>query len=236
MPAVRVMLSLLVRCTDRLAFATDDSFEMYRRYVGTAALAARARVFEALPSPCSCLSNGSLEPRPPQVLFVGGLIERKGVQQTMEAWDAFHARQPDATFRMVGKGRLEDQVVAWADGRPEVTVTIDPPRDEIHGVLRQSAVLLLLSQPHGYWREQIGLPILEGLSHGCEIVTTSETGLARWLAGHEHGVVAPAATADEVADSIAAALDRAAHRRGSLDDLPPTDQRFAADRWMMTGS
>jgi glycosyltransferase involved in cell wall biosynthesis len=105
----------------------------------------------------------------------------------------------------------------------------------VHEVLRQSAVLVLLSQPIGGWREQIGLPILEGLSHGCEVVATSETGVADWLAARGHAVVPPGAGPEVVADRLDEALRRAPTRRGSLSDLPRTDQRLAADRWLMTG-
>jgi hypothetical protein len=113
---------------------------------------------------------------------------------------------------------------------------IDPPRTVIHQALRTSGTLILLSQRAGHWREQIGLPIQEGLGHGCEIVATSETGLAGWLGDHGHEVLPTAAPAADVATAIDAAMLRATQRHGSLADLPEEDQRFVGDRWMMTGS
>jgi glycosyltransferase involved in cell wall biosynthesis len=233
---VRVVLGVLVRGTDRLAFATVPSAAMYEGYVGRSALARRARTFVAIPAPCDCLPPGEGDPRPEQLVFVGGLLERKGVRPMLEAWEELHRRRPEATFLVIGMGRLEGEVTAWAADRPEVQVVIDPPRSTIHDALRESAVLILLSQRQGHWREQIGEPIQEGLSHGCEIVTTTETGLADWLTEHGHAVVAPGTAAAEVAAQIDAAFARAARRRGSVADLPSDDQRFAADRWMMTGA
>jgi glycosyltransferase involved in cell wall biosynthesis len=198
-------------------------------------LGTETRLFEALPSPCPCLGSGGAR-NPTQVLFVASLVPRKGVAETMAAWDALRSRRPGATLRIVGRGRLEPEVTAWAATRPEVDLEVDPPRARVHEVLRQSAVVVLLSQPQGHWREQIGLPILEGLSHGCEIVTTSETGLAEWLTGHGHAVVAADTTPDVVADHLDAALHRARTRHGSLSDLPRTDARIEADRWLMTGA
>jgi glycosyltransferase involved in cell wall biosynthesis len=226
---------LVVRGIDRMAFGTAGSAEAYRRYVDPVRLRTETRLFEALPSPCPCLGSGGVR-NPTQVLFVGSLVPRKGIAETMAAWDALRSRRSDAMLRIVGRGRLEPEVTAWAATRPEVTLEIDPPRARVHEVLRESAVLVLLSQPWGHWREQIGLPILEGLSHGCEIVTTSETGLAAWLAGHGHAVVAPDSAPDEVAGHLDAALQRAGTRRGSLGELPRTDARIEADRWMMTGA
>jgi glycosyltransferase involved in cell wall biosynthesis len=238
-PAARVAATvtyrLLVRGMDRMAFGTAGSAEAYRRYVDPGRLRTETRLFEALPSPCPCLESGDAR-NPAQVLFVGSLVARKGVGETLAAWDVLQSRRPEATFRIIGRGRLEPEVRAWAATRPEVDLEVDPPRARVHEALRQSAVLVLLSQPQGHWREQIGLPILEGLSHGCEIVTTSETGLAAWLAGHGHAVVAPDSAADQVAGHLDAALHRAPARRGSLRDLPRTDARIAADRWLMTGA
>jgi glycosyltransferase involved in cell wall biosynthesis len=228
----KVMMNLLVRGIDRIAFGTSGSAEMYRSYVGSDVLQGRSRLFEALPAPCSCLD--AVDRRDAnQVVFVGSLIPRKGVPEMMAAWDAFRARRGDASLRIVGHGRLEATVAAWAADQPDVTFEVDPPRARVHEVLRQSSVLVLLSQPHTYWREQIGLPILEGLSHGCEIITTSETGLADWLARHGHTVVPPDSAPDLVAAHLDEALQRARHRAGSLDDLPHDDQRLVADWWLM---
>jgi glycosyltransferase involved in cell wall biosynthesis len=231
----RFVMSVLVASMDRIAFGTSGSEDLYRAFVGERRLLGRSRRFEGLPSPCDCgdgLDDRRVEDR---LLFLGGFVERKGIRQAMRAWDEVRTRRPSATFVVVGHGPLQGEVEAWAAQRPEVSVVIDPPRPEVHRLLRSAPVLVLLSQPLRHWREQIGLPILEGLSHGCEIVATTETGLAEWLADHGHAVVAPDASPAEVAGQIVAAFDRARERNGSLDVLPSVDQRIAADHWMITG-
>jgi glycosyltransferase involved in cell wall biosynthesis len=233
-PVARVGMTLLVAGSDRLAFGTTRSQALHESWVGRRPLAARARLFEALPSPCGCLA-GPAEPRTPtDVLFVGRLTERKGIRPMLDAWDVVRRDHPRATLRILGQGDLAGEVLAWAGDRGEVTVEIAPPRDTIHRALRRSGVLISLPQPRPD-PEQVGLPILEGLSHGCEVVATSETGLARWLQEHGHGVLAPGAPAEQVAAEVAAAFGRAGERHGSLGDLPSDDQRIAADRWLMTG-
>jgi glycosyltransferase involved in cell wall biosynthesis len=238
-PVARAVLTLLVGGTDRLAFGTTRSQALYESWLGRRRLAARSRLFEALPSPCGCAEGAEVgapgEPRAPtDALFVGKLTGRKGVRQLMAAWDLVRRHDPRARLRILGKGDLEGEVVAWAAERPEVSVEIDPPRATIHRTLRRSGVLVCLSQP-APTPEQIGLPIVEGLSHGCEIVATTETGLARWLADHRHGVVDPDAPPEGVAAEVTAAFSRATERHGSLVDLPREDQRIVADRWLMTG-
>jgi glycosyltransferase involved in cell wall biosynthesis len=233
---VALVLRLLVAGIDRIAFGTEGSVEMYERYVGARRLGARSALFEAVPSACACLEGADDVRLAHQLLFIGSFVERKGVAELMATWDAVRRLDPDATLVVIGKGRLEPQVLAWATTRPEVTVEIDPPRAGIHRALRESGALILLSQPDAAWREQIGLPILEGLGHGCEVIASTETGLAAWLTGHGHTVVAPDAAPDEVARRVLEAFGRTGGRTGSLEDLPGEDQRIVADRWMMTGS
>ncbi len=241
-----VVVRLLVRASDRLAFGTEGSRDLYRELVGERVLSRRSRLFEALPARCDCgdrdvgvaastedgatgLSAAS------EVLFLGSFVDRKGIVPTMAAWDVVHERRPELRLRVIGAGSRRDEVERWARDHPEVTLTIDPPRREIHRTLRERPVLVLLSQPVGAWREQVGLPIVEALAHGGEVVTTSETGLAGWLVDHGHDVVAPDAPPGEVADRILAAVERRGTRDGSLADLPAEDQRLAADEWMMSG-
>lgn len=227
----RVMANVLVRGMDRLAFGTTGCRDLYTGYVGRRALEPKSALFEALPAPCDCPSVPAVESAP--LLFVGAFQERKGIRQLMAAWEVLHAAHPDQRLHLVGKGTLLDEVTAWAAPRPEVELDVDPPRPHIHAALRQAKALVLLSQRVGAWREQIGLPIVEGLQHGLEIVTTSETGLAPWLDAHGHVVVGPQDTPASVAAGIRRALTSGRSRAELLSELPDTDRRIAADRWML---
>jgi glycosyltransferase involved in cell wall biosynthesis len=228
----RLMLKALVASMDRLAFGTTGSRQMYEEYVGAAGLESRSRLFDALPAPCECLA-GAAGSRSATLVFVGAFAEHKGIRQVLAAWDDVARQRDDVRLHLIGKGRLADEVTQWAATRAEVRVDIDPPRSVIHDALRSGTALILASQRQGHWREQIGLPILEGLAHGCEIITTTETGLADWLAAHGHVVLESDAGSDLLTVAI---LKTFAHARPSarlLADLPATDGRIEADRWLM---
>ena len=227
----RGAIGILVGSMDRLAFGTSGSLELYRQYGRIDANF--ARVFEGLSSRCQCLgSYDGPVAAGRQILFLGAFTERKGVRQLMDAWDQRPDSGGDAVLRLIGKGPLTDAVQDWASTRSDVCVDVDPPRKEIHRVLRGTDVLVLLSQPVKGWREQIGLPIIEGLSHGARIVASDQTGLASWLAHHNHSVVPTGASpADTLAVLMSAALATRT-RESVLADLPATDQRLAADQWL----
>ena len=106
------------------------------------------------------------------------------------AWPLVVAEaRPDATLTLLGKGALEQEARALSVAEPSVAVEVDPSRPRIHSVLDEARVLVLPSQPRPDWREQVGLPIVEGLAAGCPVVTTTETGIAGWLDEHGHGRV-----------------------------------------------
>lgn len=219
---------------DRVAFATDTARGTY----GSALPAPRNRtvtaLIPALPAPCSC--EHDTERGVPRVLFVGALVERKGVRRVLESWASVRDQVPDARLCIIGKGGLEGRVRAAADRDDSIELMIDPDRSEIHRNLRRSGVLVLPSQPTPTWREQIGLPIVEGLAHGCAVVTTTETGLAGWLAGHGHGVLEPASSPSELADALVSALRAARSASAVTADLPATDGRLAADAWLFSAA
>jgi glycosyltransferase involved in cell wall biosynthesis len=228
----KLIVSTLVRNVDRIAFATAGARDAYARY---APRVMSAPLFEAVPAPCTCLPSGNGGARAPQVAFVGVFSERKGIRQLLAAWDSIARQRPSWRLTVVGKGPLTDDVVAWAEGRADVSVEIDPPRRRIHEVYREAAVLFLPSQPVGAWREQIGLPVLEGLAHGCTVVTTEQGGLATWLSAHGHGVVQHGAAPDAFAACVIRAVEARRAARDVVADLPRQDNRIVADEWLMTG-
>jgi glycosyltransferase involved in cell wall biosynthesis len=236
-PLTRLLLTLLVQSFDRLSFGTSGALVAYQTCVYGSDFKPEAELFEALASPCGCLGNTEqgMSPRSAQAIFVGRFDERKGVRQLMEAWDEAHALQREATLRILGTGPLADEVRHFATTRSEITLDVPALRAVIHEALRHSRVLVLLSQPHRYWREQIGLPILEGLSHGCTVIASSETGLGAWLQDHGHIVLDPACSSGELARALADALEKNRAPANVLDDLPHANQRIVADDWMVLG-
>lgn len=218
------------RQLDRVVFATDAARETYADALPRLRTRTAATLIPALPAACTCppVDHADLF----GVLFVGALVERKGLLLLLEAWPLVKERVPGAHLTVVGKGVLEPRVREEAELDPSITLIIDPDRDEIHRRLRRSRVLALPSQPTPIWREQVGLPIVEGLSHGCTVVTTAETGLAAWLSAHGHHVVTPGDDRRAIADAIVDALESGRDAQAVTADLPPVDGRLAADAWM----
>jgi len=126
-------------------------------------------------------------------------------------------------------------VERWVKEMSDVSFVFSPSRPKIHSLLAESKVLVLLSKPEGLWKEQVGLPILEGLSHGCEIVTSSSTGIASWLSGAGHHVVSLPLQEAEISHAICSALSSSRDAKEIVDYLPEVSGRAAADVWLRGG-
>ena len=232
--AFRLATRVLVLLLDRIAYGSSSAEQQYAALARRRGAALEGRLIPALPTTCpTCADPGhetASATRPHQVLFLGAFDHRKGLAQLLDAWADVAARRPDLTLRVLGKGPLQGLVEDVVRDRSDVSLAVDPSRTEIHAALQASRTLVLLSQPSSTWREQIGLPIVEGLAHGCEIVATDQTGLADWLREHGHQVLPARATRHQIVEAVVTSGDRPA--ADVVAPLPARDGREEADAWL----
>lgn len=234
---INLPLRLVMSATSRAAFGTRGALDTYVAQLGEhrwrrLTQATEVRMFVAL----SPAGEGGEQRDARRVGFLGSFEERKGIRDLIAAWPAVLARRPDAELEIIGHGPLEDEVRTFVSSANHVRLAIDPPRAEIKSALPTWHVLVLLSRRTPTWREQIGLPILEGLSAGCEILTTSETGIAQWLETNGHRVVEPGSDPARVAAAIVEAIGATRPAAAVRAQLPRVDGRVQADHWMFKHS
>lgn len=224
---VRAICAYLMKPVDRIAFGTPGAASNYRLLVPNLLLDMDVTEALELPTPCTCHGPE----RSSNLLFVGEFSDRKGIRQAMRLWDEVWDRA-DITFTIIGQGPLLDPVLAWSKSHSNVQVVVDPPRAEIHTHLRLASALVLLSQSTPRWREQIGLPIMEGLAHGCEIISTDQTGYAEWLSENGHTVVSQDVDYTRLAEVMLGKIRTPRPAAQIVGTLPLTSSRHDFDRWM----
>lgn len=230
----RMAARLVWRRVDRIAYGTEAARRVYHEVLPHRRGMAE-RVIPALPPPCQCHRPPMPGTRSQHLVFLGALSERKGFPTLADAWPSVADSLPGARLTVLGKGPLSDRARALAAVHPSVTFFEDPDRHVIHRELRSADVAVLASRSSPTWREQVGLPIVEALGHGCRIVTTTETGLAGWLADHGHTVVGP--DYDEMLLAAAlrtALLTQDPDRSTVLATLPSQDGRLLADDYLFS--
>lgn len=226
---IRPVLRFVFSRIDRVAFGTVASKDAYEKLLGSMPVRVEQAIFPALEPVCS---SCTCEKQPFSVLFLGVFDERKGVETVLAAWPRVAASVPNGQLTILGKGPLERLVSSWASQRGDVTVHLDPSRESIHAALARSRVLVLPSISTVRWREQVGLPILEGLSHGCIIVTSIETGLSDWLESRGHILVQYPGDPSALATCIEEALAKRMPPEEILGTLPPLSGRQQAEEWL----
>lgn len=220
---------------DRIAFGTAAAKDNHARLVRGSHGGAAFRLFPALAKACPECNLVKEK----VVLFLGSFERRKGIPDLLAAWPLVQEADRDhGSYRLkiLGKGPLEESIADFAAQQSKCELVLDPSRPVIHSALASAEVLVLLSQPTLFWREQIGLPLLEGLSHGCKIVTTNETGIAAWLKENGHVVVRAGSEPRQVADGILQAMASSLIPQQILATLPAEDTRLAASKWMYARS
>jgi glycosyltransferase involved in cell wall biosynthesis len=230
----RILARYVWRSLHRVAFGTEAARATYEAALAGVTGPKTTTVIPAIPAPCRCPPAAPEDA--PRVLFLGALAERKGFGLVLAAWPYLKERVPNARLTIVGTGELEERARRAADADTSIDLLVAPSRTDIHRELRRSQVLVLPSQPAPGWREQVGLPICEGLAHGCSIVATTETGLADWLVAHGHRVLAPGDSGERIAGALEDALRQSRPTASVLADLPGTDGRLDADTWLFAGS
>jgi glycosyltransferase involved in cell wall biosynthesis len=146
------------------------------------------------------LDPGAASSGPPCVLFVGRLVEAKGVRDAVAAWRRSGVELP---LVLAGTGPLRQELTALAerDEGPGVEVLGWVERAGLSGLYRRARALLLPSR----WQEPFGIVGLEALSFGVPVVAWESGGVSEW---YGPGLV-------EWGDvpGLARALQDAVHRR-----------------------
>lgn len=105
--------------------------------------------------------------REPYAVFVGRLVEEKGIETLLSAWRSVRS---GLDLVVIGNGPLEDRVQAAARENPAIRVRGWLSPDEVHEVQRRAALTIV---PSEWYEAGPPLVLLESLSAGTPVVASS---------------------------------------------------------------
>ena len=213
---------------DRIAFASAAASECYRA-AEVLPVRCETALFEDLPE--ACTEHEGLD-RSRRMAFIGALEPRKGLPDLLVAWRDAGLAASGWELAIAGSGPLAGAVAKAVQADPSMVALGRIDRADVHKLLASSAVVVLPSRREGRWREQIGLPIVEGLAHGCHIVATPDTGLVDWLHRNGHTTLPDNFSTADLGRALREAADTRLHPKTVWDSLPPVGGRLAAEDWM----
>jgi colanic acid/amylovoran biosynthesis glycosyltransferase len=150
---------------------------------------------------------GQRRPEPGRVLFVGRLVEKKGVDLMLEA----AARLPDATAVIVGDGPLRGKLGDLASqlGLSDRTEFLGQlPRLEVMSQMARAAILVVPSQV-GAGGDQDGVPVVlgEAMAAGVPIVASDIGGLGEHVEDGVNGLVVSSGDSQALSVALRRLLD-----------------------------
>ena len=183
---------------------------VYRRWFDAVLVPGKAsyRFCQRVGMPCARIYQGlyganpevftlgpPISERPKRILFVGRLIERKGISKLLEAIRESHARDDGWEFVFIGAGPLAEQVQAE---KGVLLLPFSTP-DIISEWMRGSHYLVLPSL-----EENWGVVVHEAALCGCGLILAEGIGGAEDLLGSQNG----ASVALKSVDSLSATFER----------------------------
>jgi len=125
------------------------------------------------------------------ILFVGRLVEEKGILDLYEAYKIVSRNVQRITLRIVGSGPLENTLrrLIQKDGFQDTVIIEQRSYQQMPEVFRQADIFCVPSKKTKTWEEQLGMVFIEAMASGIPIITYN-TGAIKGIVGDAGIVVA----------------------------------------------
>lgn len=147
-----------------------------------------------------------------KALFVGRLVEKKGVEHLLKAWPIVLQRRPDARLEIVGFGALEGALrrLQVKLGLEESVSFLGPiSQSRLPDFYRSAATLVAPFVAAGDGdQEGLGLVMVEALGCGCPVVAGDVPAVRDVLGDGLAGLLVDPRDSNRLADAIVAAMAR----------------------------
>jgi glycosyltransferase involved in cell wall biosynthesis len=147
-----------------------------------------------------------------ELCSLGTIEPRKNLAKVLGAFDIVADRHPDWRLRIIGKRGWKtsdfDEALAAMRNRGRVTVEGYLDEKDLRHALRRARAMIYVSNAEGF-----GLPVLEALASGLNVVTSNRSAMAE-VAGEYAWLADP----DDV-DSIASGIETAALTARTPDEI-----------------
>jgi len=164
---------------------------------------------------------------PPEALFVGRFVEKKGVDILLAAWPRVRQRVPTATLRLLGYGPMEDLAYSAPPG-----VVVEPPRPQqraaqVRDAMRRARLVVTPSRTaRDGDSESLLLVNLEAQASGRPVVTTRHGGIPEFVDEGTTALLVPEADPEALAEAMILVLSDDDLAHGLADAGPKVAARF----------
>ncbi|MFT3828369.1 MAG: glycosyltransferase [Opitutaceae bacterium] len=169
------------------------------------------------------LPSESLSNRPKRIVFVGQMIERKGVREMLEAWKRSGSAGAGWELRCFGRGPLEPLLA----GVPGVFNGGFAQAERLASELRNARVLILPSR-----EEHWGVVVHEAALCGCALAISSAVGAGADLVEPANGFIFPPGKPQRIAEVFGQICSKTAEWYDNANTVSTkVAENFGPTRW-----
>ena len=136
------------------------------------------------------LDNGTLN-----IIFVGQMIQRKGLYYLLEAVKKLNS--PNISLTIIGRGSIDYNLLNNYSSMPNIKVKINLNHSDLVKEFHSNDVLIFPSLVEGF-----GQVILEAMSSGLPVICTPNTAGRDLFFTGEEGIIVPIRSIDALAEKI----------------------------------
>jgi len=161
--------------------------------------------------------DSSTERSDTDLLFVGRLVEKKGISFLLDAMPEIIRRRPGTRLSIVGDGPLEGALKQQVDHlgiAHAVTFKASLPNADLPAIYRRAAVFVAPSIVTGQGdQEGLGLVLVEALACECPVVASDLPAIRDVIINNDTGLLVPQKAPAAIADAVVNLLIDTALRR-----------------------
>lgn len=162
-----------------------------------------------------------------RLVYVGRLIQNKGVQYLLRAMPKILSVHPDASLQLVGDGPMRGYLERMANSLGiSHAVAFLGIRDDVPDILAEADVFIRPSLTEG-----MPLAVLEAMSAGLPVVATPVAGVVELVKHGENGLLVPPGDPAALADAVTQLLSDPHRRRSMGSEARRTiERKYSWDR------
>ncbi len=144
----------------------------------------------------------------PTILYVGRLVEEKGITDILEAFKMVTAIIP-ANLVFIGSGPMEKDINAYTscgDNRSKIEYLGVKPQQELPPYFRKATLSIYPSKTTPKWEEQIGTVNLQAMSCATPVVSTQSGAIPEYVTDGKVGFLVPEGEPQELAKAMLAII------------------------------
>jgi glycosyltransferase involved in cell wall biosynthesis len=197
---VRKNLARHVKKADAIVANSTHTANEVKRLVGDVEIE-----IKAYGSPVATSDLRKVTPLKPTILYVGRLIERKGVDYLIAAFQSLR-KEMDAELTIVGTGVLLDKLIAQAKDAglsSSIKFLTDIGNEELAKIYLSSSVFMLpaIVDSKGD-TEGLGVVLIEAMTFGLPVVASNVGGIPDVVLDEKTGVLVPEKDPQAIKDAL----------------------------------